>query len=171
MATTDTSNTAGKTVTRPASPARSEAGGYGSAEISESEQGTVSIADTVVAKIVGMAARDVQGVYAMGSGIGSGMNRSFGAMRDRIPGAGAPSVTQGISVEVGQYQAAVDLDVIVEYGVSIPDVAAGIRRNVVASVERMCGLQATEVNISIGDVHLPGSGNSDDSDSAEPRVQ
>jgi uncharacterized alkaline shock family protein YloU len=129
-----------------------------------SELGKTSIADTVVAKIVGMAARDVPGVHAMGAG----MSRAFGAVRERVPGAGAPGVTQGVTVEVGERQAAVDLDVIVEYSVSIPDLAAGIRRNVVAAVEEMCGLEATEVNITVGDVHLPGD---DDDEPSDPRVQ
>lgn len=136
-----------------------------SADISDSDLGRVSIADTVVAKIVGVATRDMPGVYAMGSGV----TRAFGTLRERIPGAGSPSITQGVTVEVGDYQAAVDLDVIVEYGVSIPDLAAGIRRNVVAAIERMCGLEAKEVNISVGDVHLPGD--DDDSEQSEPRVQ
>lgn len=129
-----------------------------------SEQGKTSIADTVVAKIVGMAARDVPGVHAMGAG----MSRAFGAVRERVPGAGTPGVTQGVTVEVGERQAAVDLDVIVEYSVSIPDLAAGIRRNVITAVERMCGLEATEVNITIGDVHLPGD---DEDEPSDPRVQ
>ena len=129
-----------------------------------SELGKTSIADTVVAKIVGMAARDIPGVYSMGAG----MSRAFGAMRERVPGAGTPGVTQGVTVEVGEQQAAVDLDVIVEYGVSIPDLAAGVRRNVIAAVEGMCGLEAAEVNITVGDVHLPGD---DDDQPAEPRVQ
>lgn len=129
-----------------------------------SEQGKTAIADTVVAKIVGMATRDVPGVHAMGAG----MSRTFGTMRERLPGAGGPSMTQGVAVEVGERQAAVDLDVIVDYGVSIPDLAAGVRRNVITAVERMCGLEITEVNITVGDIHVPGD---ETADTAEPRVQ
>ncbi len=92
------------------------------------------------------------------------------SVRSEVPhvGAGTPGVTQGVTVEVGERQAAVDLDVIVEYSVSIPDLAAGIRRNVIAAVEKMCGLEATEVNITVGDVHLPGD---DDDEHSDPRVQ
>lgn len=128
------------------------------------ELGKTTIADTVVAKVVGMATRDVPGVYAMGAG----MSRAFGTMRERLPGMAGPGITQGVTVEVGERQAAVDLDLIVEYGVSIPDLAAGVRRNVINAVEKMCGLEITEVNITVGDVHLVGE---EAAEPAEPRVQ
>ncbi|MDL4818552.1 Asp23/Gls24 family envelope stress response protein [Actinomadura opuntiae] len=129
-----------------------------------SEHGKTAIADAVVAKIAGLAAREVPGVYAMGAGL----TRALGAVRDRIPGVAGPNVTQGVAVEVGERQAAIDLDVIVEHGVSIPHLAAGIRRNVISSVEQMCGLEVTEVNIVVGDVHIPGE---ESGAPAEPRVQ
>jgi uncharacterized alkaline shock family protein YloU len=129
-----------------------------------SEQGKTSIADTVVAKIVGMATREVPGVYAMGAGV----SRAFGTVRERIPGVAGPGITQGVRVEVGERQAAVDLDVIVEYGVSIPDLAAGVRRSVINAVETMCGLEVTEVNLTVGDIHLAGE---DAGEPAEPRVE
>lgn len=135
----------------------------GSTEVATG-QGKTSIADTVVAKIVGMAARDVAGVHAMGTG----MARAFGTMRDHVPGMGGASITQGVAVEVGERQAAVDLDVIVEYGISIPDLAAGVRRNVIGAVEKMCGLEITEVNITVDDIHLPGD---ETAETTEPRVQ
>jgi uncharacterized alkaline shock family protein YloU len=128
------------------------------------EHGRTAIADTVVAKIAGMAAAEMQGVYAMGAG----MARAFGAVRERIPGVGGPNVAQGVAVEVGERQAAIDLDVIVEYGVSIPDLADGIRRNAIGAVEKMCGLEVTEVNIAVGDIHLPGE---EAGEPAEPRVR
>lgn len=135
----------------------------GGAELA-SEQGKTSVADVVVSKIVGMATREVPGVYAMGAGA----SRAFGAMRERLPGGAGPSITQGVAVEVGERQTAVDLDLIAEYGVSIPGLASGVRRNVVDAVETMCGLEVTEVNITVGDIHLP----SDEADeSAESRVQ
>ncbi|MEO3813695.1 Asp23/Gls24 family envelope stress response protein [Sphaerisporangium sp. B11E5] len=125
------------------------------------DRGRTTIADTVVAKIAGMAAREVTGVHALGKGV----TRALGAVRERI--AGATSPTTGVTVEVGERQAAVDLDVIVEYGVSIPDVAAGIRRNVVSAVENMCGLEVTEVDIAVEDLHLPG----EEPEPQESRVQ
>lgn len=127
------------------------------------EEGRTSIADSVVAKVVGVAVREVPGVHAMGAG----MSRAFGAVRERLPGA-ATSVTQGVAVEVGERQTAIDLDLVVEYGVSIPDLAAGVRRNVVNAVEKICGLEVTEVNVSVGDVHLPGD---EDGQPPESRVQ
>lgn len=129
-----------------------------------SEHGKTAIADTVVSKIVGMATREMPGVHAMGMGL----SRAFGAVRERIPGAGGSSVTQGVAVEVGERQTAVDLDVVVEYGVSIPDLATGIRRGVIDAVEKMCGLEVTEVNVTVGDVHLPGE---EDEEPRESRVR
>lgn len=82
-------------------------------------RGRTTIADGVVEKIAGLAARDVDGVHAMGSG----MSRTFGAVRDRVPG-GTKSVSRGVKAEVGEVQAALDLEIVVEYGVSIADVAA-----------------------------------------------
>jgi uncharacterized alkaline shock family protein YloU len=129
-----------------------------------SKQGKTSIADTVVVKIAGMATRDVPGIHAMGAG----MSRAFGTLRERIPGAGAPGIAQGVTVEVGERQAAVDLDVIVEYGVSIPNLAAGVRRSVISAVEQMCGLEVTEVNIAVDDIHVPGG---EGKEPAEARVE
>ncbi|MER5435160.1 Asp23/Gls24 family envelope stress response protein [Streptomyces sp. NPDC002588] len=113
-------------------------------------RGKTSIADGVVAKIAGMAAREIPGIH----NLGGGMARAFGAVRERVPGSG-DGVTRGVKVEVGERQAAVDLDVVVEYGVSIVEVTGDVRDNVIGSVERMTGLEAVEVNIAVDDVHLP----------------
>lgn len=131
-----------------------------SAELT-TEHGRTSIANVVVAKVVAIATREVDGVYDMGTGSA----RMIGAVRQRVPGT-RTSDTQGVAVEVGERQAAADLDLVVEYGVSIPDVAAAVRANVIGAVERICGLDVTEVNIGIDDVHLPGQ----DTDTS-PRVQ
>ncbi len=112
--------------------------------------GTTRIADTVVAKIAGLAAVEVPGVYKLGGGTA----RVLGALRERIPGA-TSNVSQGVTVEVGERQAVVDLDLVVEYGVAIADLARGIRRNVIGSIERMTGLEVVEVNVAVNDVHLP----------------
>jgi uncharacterized alkaline shock family protein YloU len=130
----------------------------------QSEQGKTTIADRVVQKIVGLAAREVPGIYDLGGGAA----RTLGAIRERIPGSSQTS-GQGVTVEVGQSQAAVDLEVVTEYGMSIVDVAKSVRRNVISAVEGMTGLQVTEVNLSVNDIHLPGD---DQEDSAQPaRVQ
>ena len=126
-------------------------------------QGRTSIADSVVAKIAGIAAREIAGVHQMGSGAA----RAFGSLKERLPvGAGTPSPTQGVRVEVGERQSAIDLDLVADYGVSIPDVAESVRRNVIERVQRMTGLEVTEVNIAVDDVFL-----GDDSEPEEPRVQ
>ncbi|MER5216036.1 Asp23/Gls24 family envelope stress response protein [Streptomyces sp. NPDC002838] len=113
-------------------------------------RGRTTIADGVVEKIAGLAAREVDGVHAMGSGL----SRTFGAVRDRVPG-GARAVTRGVKVEVGEVQTALDLEIVVDYGVPISDVAQAVRENVIAAVERMTGLEVVEVNIAVSDVKLP----------------
>ncbi|MFJ4683597.1 Asp23/Gls24 family envelope stress response protein [Streptomyces sp. NPDC091377] len=125
-------------------------------------RGRTTIADGVVEKIAGLAARDVVGVHAMGSGL----SRTFGAVRDRVPG-GTKSVTRGVKAEVGEVQTALDLEIVVDYGVSISDVARAVRENVVAAVERMTGLEVVEVNIAVSDVKLPD----EEDDEPEPRIQ
>ncbi len=128
-------------------------------------EGRTTIADTVVAKIAGIATREVSGVHALGGGAA----RAVGVLRERIPGSNT-NHSQGISVEVGERQAAIDIQLVAEYGVSIADLAAGIRRNVIASIERMTALDVTEVNIEVQDVHIQSEENQDDSD-GDPRVQ
>jgi uncharacterized alkaline shock family protein YloU len=156
---------AGSTTTMVGAPSRPMARPTtGSSSELVSDMGKTTIADTVVGKIVGMAAREVPGVYAMGDS----RSRAMGAFRERLPGVNGPNLTQGVAVEVGQRQAAVDMDLIAEYGVSIPDLADGVRRNVIEVVEKTCGLQVIEVNIAIADIHLPDSGSQEP---AGPRVQ
>lgn len=113
-------------------------------------------------KVAGLATREVSGVVELGGGA----SRAVGMLRERIPGA-SQSAAQGVSVEVGERQAAIDLDLVVEYGVAIADVAAAVRRNVITSVERMTGLEVTEVNVAVNDVHLPA----DDAADEPQRVQ
>ncbi|MGC5346671.1 Asp23/Gls24 family envelope stress response protein [Streptomyces sp. DT24] len=132
---------------------------------SQGNRGRTTIADGVVEKIAGMAARDAFGVHAMGSGL----SRTFGAVRDRVPGGGK-SVTRGVKAEVGESQTALDLEIVVDYGVSISDVARDVRENVITAVERMTGLEVVEVNIAVSDVKLPDE-DDDDDDESESRVQ
>lgn len=124
-----------------------------------SEQGRTSIADTVVSKIAGIATREINGVHDLGGGAA----RAVGALRERIPGS-RTNLSQGVAVEVGERQAAIDLDIVADYGVSIADLATGIRRNVISSVERMTGLEVTEVNITVHDIVVEGDAE------AEPAV-
>jgi uncharacterized alkaline shock family protein YloU len=129
-----------------------------------SPHGTTTIADTVVQKIAGLATREVSGVHQLGGTA----TRAFGALRERIPGATA-SIGQGVSVEVGERQAAIDLEIMVEYGVPIAELARAVRRNVITAIEGMTGLEVVEVNINVNDVYIPGD--DDTGDPATGRVQ
>lgn len=122
----------------------------------ETSQGKTSIASSVVQKVAGIAAREISGVYSMGGGV----SRAFGALRERIPGGnGAQTSTAGVTVEVGEKQAAIDLDIVVEYGASIVELARAVRRNVITAVERITGLEVIEVNIAVNDIHLADEDN------------
>ncbi|MDQ1635512.1 MAG: hypothetical protein QOJ32_2321 [Frankiaceae bacterium] len=146
------------------SSARSQSGSGSTTELVTS-QGKTSIADGVVRKIAGIAAREVNGVH----NLGTGGTRAFGALRERIPGSGGPNISQGVTVEVGERQAAIDLDIVVEYGVAIADLAQAIRRNVITAVERMTGLEVAEVNISVDDIFIAGDDSNEEP--APSRVQ
>ena len=127
------------------------------------EEGQITVAESVVQKIAGKACREIAGVHAMGTG----GTRAFGSIRERIPGSTGPNFAQGVGVEVGEKEAAIDLDIVVEYGVSIAELGRGIQRNVKQAVERMTGLHVVEVNIAVDDVYLPSDG---DQDAAPARV-
>jgi uncharacterized alkaline shock family protein YloU len=115
------------------------------------DEGQISVAEGVVQKIAGKACREMGGVHAMGT---TGA-RAFGSIRERIPGSAGPNFSQGVGVEVGETEAAIDLDIVVEYGVSIAELGRSIQRNVKQAVERMTGLRVVEVNIAVDDVYLP----------------
>jgi uncharacterized alkaline shock family protein YloU len=125
--------------------------------------GQISVAEGVVQKIAGKACREISGVHSMGTGSA----RTFGALRERIPGSSGPNVAQGVGVEVGETEAAVDLDIVVEYGVGIAELGRSIQRNVKQSVERMTGLRVVEVNVAVDDVYLADP---DDEDVTSSRV-
>ena len=125
------------------------------------EHGRTVIADTVVAKIAGIATREVEGV----ADVGKGAARAVGAIRERISAVGEDAASMG-SVEVGERQAAVDVDLVAEYGIAIVDLAGAVRTNVIDAIERMTGLEVTEVNITVHDVAVEG----EEEDKAE-RVQ
>ena len=122
--------------------------------LDDNAAGRTTIADGVVAKVAGIAAREVPGVYALGGG-GA---RALGAIRNVM---NATDLTQGVKVEVGETQAAADLTIVVEYPAPIQEVAANVRAAVAGAITRLVGLEVVEVNVEVNDVHLPG----DDSDS------
>ncbi|HSL07670.1 MAG TPA: Asp23/Gls24 family envelope stress response protein [Pseudonocardiaceae bacterium] len=142
-----------ETSTPPQSSGSQARTGGGSAPTRLAEdtaQGKTTIASSVVQKIAGMAAHEISGVYKLGGGL----SRAFGELRERIPGSTGASQTSGVTVEVGEKQAAIDLDLIVEYGVSIVDLAKAVRRNVIGTIEQMTGLEVIEVNIAVNDIHI-----------------
>jgi uncharacterized alkaline shock family protein YloU len=146
-------------------PATRDTGSAVAQDRLNTDNGQISVADNVVQKIAGTACREIAGVHAMGT---TGA-RAFGAIRDRIPGSSGPNFAQGVGVEVGEHEAAIDLDIVVDYGVSIAELGRSIQRNVKQAVERMTGLRVVEVNIAVDDVYLPGDGD-DDQDSTPARV-
>lgn len=125
-----------------------------------SETGQTTIADSVVTKVAGLAAREVPGVHDLGGGAA----RAIGGVTQRV-GLGDQR-TQGVSVEVGEREAAVDLTVVVEYGESIPQIATAVREKVIKRIEGITGLSVTEVNIVVDGLHFPGDDEADEASGA-----
>lgn len=119
--------------------------------------GKTTIADGVVAKVAGIAAREVPGVYALGGG-GA---RAIGAIRGMM---NADDLSQGVKVEVGETQAAADITIVVEYPAPIQTVASNVRAAVTGAISSLIGLNVVEVNVTVNDVHLP----TDDQGDNEP---
>ena len=117
----------------------------------QTERGTTTIQDGVVSKVAGIAAQEVEGVR-MGSG---GTSQAVGSIMSAVPGVGSGSESRGVSVEVGEVEAAVDLNLIVEYGRTIHQIAEAVRTNVIRRVENLVGLRVTEVNITVNDIFFP----------------
>lgn len=126
----------------------------------EGTSGHTTIADGVVAKVAGIAAREVSGVYALGGGA----SRTFGAIRDAI---NATDLSQGVKVEVGETQAAVDITIVVDYPTPVQTVASEVRSSVTRAITQLVGLDVVEVNVAVDDVHLPTD---DDDENEESRV-
>lgn len=129
----------------------------------QTQQGSTTIADSVVSKIAALAAREVDGVTDLG-GSASG---AISGMVGRITGGDSPK-TAGVGVEVGQTQAAVDLTLKVRYPASIHEVADSVRQSVTDRIESMTGLEVTEVNIAVVDLVFPGSDQQDDGEDGTP---
>jgi uncharacterized alkaline shock family protein YloU len=130
-----------------------ERSGSGGGAALTSEHGTTSISSSVVAKIAALSTQEIPGVQAMGKSV----SRAFGAIRSKVPGA-SPATAQGVSVEVGERQAAIDIDIVCYYGQSIVETAEAIRQNVIERVEGMTGLEVVEVNVSVDDLYTESDG-------------
>ena len=129
-----------------------------------SERGTTRIEDPVVAKIAGIAAQEVDGIK-----MGTGTSRTLGGIVDTVTGGGGQR--RGVSVEVGQIEAAVDLTMSVQYGKSIPTVAESVRSNVIRQIENLVGLRVTEVNIVVDDIYFEGEATQPSSEGEESVVR
>ena len=116
----------------------------------QTERGSTSISDSVVSKIAGIASQEVDGIR-----MGSGGSQAVSGLLGSITGGSSGSQTQGVSVEVGQEEAALDLTLTAEYGKSIPQLAEAVRRNVANRVESLVGLRVTEVNITVSNIFFP----------------
>ncbi len=115
------------------------------------EQGTTTIANGVVSKIAGLAASEIDGVYQL---VATGAGQALSGLAQRVTGTEARD--RGVTVEVGQREAAVDLRLITVYGASIPEVSQAVRQNIVMRVREMTGLMVKEVNIDVVDLYFPG---------------
>jgi uncharacterized alkaline shock family protein YloU len=125
-------------------------------KMENNDVGSIRIADEVVGIIAGMAATEVAGVAGMSAGLVGGIAEMLGKK----------NLAKGVKVEVGEREAAVDLYIIVEYGVRIPDIALRVQENVKRGIESMTGLDVVEVN-----VHVQGVGFGQDGKEEDLRVR
>ncbi len=110
--------------------------------------GRTVISETAVAKVAGIAARAVPGVYSLGSG----PSRALGAIRDAVGGADHAA---GVHAEVGETQVAVDISLVASYGTPLHALANQVRAAVYRAVGELVGLQVIEVNVEVTDVYVP----------------
>jgi len=116
----------------------------------QTDLGNTTIQDTVVSKVAGIAAQEVEGIR-----MGGGGSQAVSGILGSITGGSGGSQTTGVSVEVGEQEAALDLTLTAEYGKSVPQLTEAVRRNVVNRVENLVGLRVTEVNITVANVYFP----------------
>ncbi len=116
----------------------------------QSERGNTLIQAGVVSKVASDAAQEIEGVR-----MGGGASQAASSLLGGITGGSGGSRTRGVSVEVGEVEAAVDLMMTVEHGKPVPQISEAVRRNVVNRIENLVGLRATEVNITVADVFFP----------------
>ena len=113
-------------------------------ENTEGQTSTIQISDDVVAIIAGKAVTEAPGVYAMAGGFAGGISEVL---------SGKKNLTKGIKVDVGEKETKVDVNIIVEYGTRIPDVAFDIQNRVKSAVEGMTGLKVVAVNVHVQGVN------------------
>jgi uncharacterized alkaline shock family protein YloU len=108
--------------------------------VSENEGGSIKISDDVVSVIAGIAVSEVAGVAGMAGGFAGGISEVF---------SGKKNLSKGIKVDVGEKETKIDVNIIVEYGTRIPDVAFEIQNRVKKAVEANTGLKVLEVNVHV----------------------
>ncbi len=137
------------TTTTSTTPATASAASRSAVQNGSGTAGKTTIDDTVVSKVAGIAAREVNGVHSLGGGAA----RAIGAIRDAI---GQRDHGQGVKVEVGEKQVAADVVIVAEYPVSLQQVADGVRSSVARALEQIVGMEVAEVNVTVQDVFIPG---------------
>ncbi|GAB2984206.1 Asp23/Gls24 family envelope stress response protein [Frigoribacterium salinisoli] len=135
------------------------------ANTDSSSNGKNTIAEGVVQKVAGIAAREVRGVHDLGNGAA----RALGAIRNAV---NQQDRGQGVSVEVGEKQVAADIVIVAEYPVELQRVADDVRKSVTDAISQVVGMEVTEVNVTVSDVHIPSDdADKGDADKNEARVQ
>ncbi|GAA0743483.1 Asp23/Gls24 family envelope stress response protein [Clostridium oceanicum] len=110
------------------------------------DMGIVKISDEVVGVIAGLAATEIDGIVGMSSGVVGGITQIL---------SGKKNLSKGVKVNVGESSASIDLYVVVEYGVKIPEVAFKAQEDVKKAVESMTGLAVSAVNVHVQNVMIP----------------
>ncbi len=106
----------------------------------ETQENNIQISDDVVAVVAGIAASEVPGVAEMAGGFAGGISEVL---------SGKKNMSKGIKVEILEKSTKIDVNIIVEYGARIPEVAFEIQKRVKKSVENMTGLNVEEVNVHV----------------------
>ncbi len=135
----------------------SEGTGGSQASPLKSDMGTTTISNAVVSQVAGIAAQEIEKVQ-MGGGATAAVGGFLQSVTGGVTGgstSGGGNFSRGVSVEVGEEEAAIDLTMAIEYGQSIPRITEAVRRNVISRVEDLVGLRVTEVNITVNDVQVP----------------
>ena len=109
------------------------------------EEYNINISDEVVTTIAGIAIADIDGVAEMAGGIAGGLSEVL---------RGKKKLSKGIKAEIDGNNVKIDVNIIVNYGVRIPDVAFDIQNKVKNNVENMTGLRVEEVNVHVQGVNI-----------------
>lgn len=110
------------------------------------EMGIVKISDEVVEVIAGLAAAEIKGIVGMSASLVGGISQML---------SGKKNISKGVKVNLGEDSASIDLYLVVQYGIRIPDVVASVQKNVKKAVESMTGLSVASVNVYVQNVILP----------------